>query len=400
MKNRISKSIDACGITKERILDSWKELVEIESYTHDPAAVRTLSTHLKDKFEAMGFKTKEYIYEKSGPLLIAEWGEGAPSEGIILTGHMDTVFKTGYLEEHPFRVKDGLVYGPGVLDMKGGINLIFYIVELLQYMDYKHPIKIIISGDEEHGHQFSECAKHMQEEAHGYKCAFNMETGLLDNKITTARKGRMEYTFKVHGVSAHAGANFHDGVNAIYELAHILTAVNALNGKYDNVTFSAGIVRGGEIVNAIPDYAEAKIDIRYYGEHLREAIIGDLDALCNTPHICGARTESDFLEGFPSFMDTLNQKLYTIAENTSIECGLGKTEQTKLGGSSDASFLTIAGIPCLCSMGIPGEWNHTNREYARIDDALDRIMLITGTILNIEGVSLSDTSIPSIHTTA
>ncbi|MBS7526168.1 M20/M25/M40 family metallo-hydrolase [Fusibacter paucivorans] len=388
MLDRIEKAMAAIGIDDASIVGTWKEIVELESYTRDPRAVEVLGTYLKSTFEAIGFNMEMHTYENAGPLLIGEMGEGDPSEGIILTGHMDTVFKTGTLAEIPFRVEDGRVYGPGVLDMKGGINLMIYISKLLKELGYTKPIKIVICGDEEHGHAYSDAAQKMQEACEGYKCAFNMETGLVDNSITVARKGRIEYEIKVHGKSAHAGANFADGINAIYELANIVVKINELNQKYEDVTFSVGIIHGGAISNAVPHLAEANVDIRYYNTEDGARIKNDIEAICSSPTIPGATAEASINSMFPPFMDTVNGSFYQLVDETSQMLGFGAVTPAHLGGSSDASYLTETGLPVLCSMGAKGEWNHTDREYAVIASAQERIKLITASILRLENKAL------------
>jgi len=59
-----------------------------------------------------------------------------------------------------------------------------------------------------------------------------------------------------------------------------------------------------------------------------------------------------------------------------------------LGGASDAAYITMAEVPCLCSMGVKGEWNHTDREYALVDSAIERIILIVDSILELENRQL------------
>ncbi len=384
MKEKILNILNDMDISLDSIAKSWQEIVEIESYTHDPKSVAKLSEHLKQEFETLGLKTKEYTFENSGPLLVAEMGTGPVEEGIILTGHMDTVFKTGTLQNRPFTIEDDKVFGPGVLDMKGGLNLIPYIIKILKHTGYEKPIKVIIAGDEEHGHAHSNCAELMRTEAAGYKCAFNLETGLINNGITIARKGRIACKIKTYGKSAHAGANFADGINAIYEITRILQGINQLNQKYSNASFSAGTIQGGKIPNAIPDYAEAELDIRYYDAEDYDRIQSDIHTLCTRDCIAGARSEAHYGGSFPSFTDNLNQRFYTIVNTESINLGFGETSPEVLGGSSDASFLTLSGVPVLCSMGVKGEWNHTDREYALLSSAWERLILITASILRLE----------------
>ena len=50
---------------------------------------------------------------------------------IIFSGHMDTVFETGTFGENPFKIIEGKAYGPGVLDMKGGIIISLYVIKAL-----------------------------------------------------------------------------------------------------------------------------------------------------------------------------------------------------------------------------------------------------------------------------
>lgn len=61
--------------------------------------------YLKEQLEEVGLKTIPYEFENAGPLLIGKYGEGNQSEGIILAGHMDTVFKDGFILDHSFKVE-------------------------------------------------------------------------------------------------------------------------------------------------------------------------------------------------------------------------------------------------------------------------------------------------------
>ncbi len=382
----ILKAMETCKINKESVLKTWKEIVEIESFTHNPKGVSSVCDFIRSELESIGLSTRIHEYEKAGPLLIAEYGEGDPSECILLTGHMDTVFKDGFIKENPFREENGKVFGPGVLDMKGGVNLIFYILKLLKALEYKKPIKVIISGDEEHGHEHSDQGQLMQDESKGSKLAFNMETGIVGSSITVARKGRIACRVATKGKSAHAGANFSDGINAIQEMAHNILDIQALNSKYEDVTFSVGTIKGGTVANAVPDYAEIEIDIRYNDVDLKDDILNDIKQIVGTSKVEGTTGEVFIDGGFPPFSNKINQKAYEFVNSISVKNGFGETEAIHIGGSSDAAFITIAGVPCLCSMGVKGEWNHTNREYALVDSAIERIVLITDAILESENI--------------
>jgi glutamate carboxypeptidase len=81
-----------------------------------------------------------------------------PKKGIIFAGHMDTVYAKGTIKERPFKIEDGKAYGPGVLDMKGGIIAAIFATKALNSIGYdERPIKFILAGDEEVGHINSTC---------------------------------------------------------------------------------------------------------------------------------------------------------------------------------------------------------------------------------------------------
>jgi len=58
-----------------------------------------------------------------GPHLQCEFDlPGGGKDGqILVLGHYDTVYPLGTLRIMPFREADGRLWGPGVLDMKGGL---------------------------------------------------------------------------------------------------------------------------------------------------------------------------------------------------------------------------------------------------------------------------------------
>ena len=93
-------------------------------------------------------------------------------------------------KKRPFTIKDGTAYGPGVLDMKGGITITIHALQALQSVNFdKYAVKVIIAGDEEVGHKYSAFGDFAMKEAKGAAAAFNFETGFMDDSLVLARKG-------------------------------------------------------------------------------------------------------------------------------------------------------------------------------------------------------------------
>jgi len=103
------------AVDQERLLATASTLVGIPSPTRSAADVADrLAALLADE----GFAVERPVagYEAS-PAVVARLDSGSPGRVLQFNGHLDTV----HLPFVPPRVEDGVMYGSGVSDMKGGI---------------------------------------------------------------------------------------------------------------------------------------------------------------------------------------------------------------------------------------------------------------------------------------
>ncbi len=299
---------------------------------------------------------------------------------------MDTALEIGTLAKRPFKVVDGNAEGIGVLDMKGGIVIALYVIKALNYIGYnERPIKVIFAGDEEANHIGSNAPEIMMAEAKGGLCAFNMETGLIDNAICVGRRGRIGVQLEVTGVSSHAGNDFSSGRNAIAEMAHKILKVQDITDLEAGISCSTTMINGGHSANAIPSKCTIDIDIRFDKVSQLDEIKAKLEAIAKEQVIDQTSCEVRYISKMMPFETTEDtMRLYNFIKDTAKEFGFRDFGYRKVGGASDASYLTIAGVPTLCSCGVVGEWNHTMREYAIVDTMYERAKLFATAILNID----------------
>ena len=121
----------------------------------------------------------------------------------------------------PVREERGLLYGPGVADMKGGLVAIAYALRALQQLQLTPSVEpvVFVSTDEEIGSPDS--SRFLRLLARGAARAFVLEAGEGPNgQLKIARKGLGRFTVTVRGRSSHAGADFDAGISAILELSH------------------------------------------------------------------------------------------------------------------------------------------------------------------------------------
>lgn len=78
------------------------------------------------------------------------------------------------------------------------------------------------------------------------------------------------------------------------------------------------------------------------------------------------------------------KQLADFVRNTAAEYGFGDMKDVFLGGGSDAAFILEAGTPIICSMGVCGQYNHSEREYALVDTLFQRAKLLSTVILRLD----------------
>ena len=368
---------DKVDQNREAMVDTWKLLVDRDCGSGNKAGVDGVGRDVKDFLEKCGFKVWFHEYEKAGNMLVAEYGD-ASKPFIVLTGHMDTVFGDGTAAARPFTIKDGKVTGPGVLDMMGGVTILLYAVRFLLEAGYnRYRIKIILAGDEEVAHGNSTASADYEKEAKGAIMGFNLETGFVDNSVVIERKGVAQYLFEVDGVGAHAGNNPEDGRSAVEELAHKILDIQAETDWQEGTTVNCGVIAGGTVANAVPEHAWVKVDVRFKTTAGMERIEKAFQKIAKKQYVESTTTCCKKLVVFPP-MERLesSEKLFERAEAIAEKYGFPKAKAIAVGGGSDSAHLTACGIPTLCALGVRGQFNHTEREWAEEESLFERTKLL------------------------
>ena len=106
---------------EKEIIATWERFVNTYSGTMEPDKVNEFAGLCKTELENIGAKCKLVEEKDKASTLIAVLGEDRKEKPVLLSSHLDTVFGREDFQENPFHIKDGIAYGPGVIDDKGGI---------------------------------------------------------------------------------------------------------------------------------------------------------------------------------------------------------------------------------------------------------------------------------------
>ena len=388
MNKELVKKVEAyVAEHQEEIVKKYEELINLKDFWRDVKDVDAVGQWLENEFTAEGFDCKliEFAPE-AGKLLMGTLGADRKGKPILFSGHMDTALASDLYPENPFNIVDGNAYGPGVLDMKGGILISLYVVKALNAVGYdERPIKILYAPDEEGLHNYTTVADFITENSSNCLFALNMETGLMDNGLAVGRKGRLGIDVFVTGKSAHAGAAFLDGISSIEEMAHKVLDFQALTDLEKGTTVNTGVIKGGTIPNAVPAECMCQLDIRFKTADEMNRVKDAVAEICAKNYVKGTTCTYKELNLFtPLETDDKIMTLYEFMAQTAKNYGYPDTKPTQVGGCSDATFIQAAGTPVLCSCGVRGNWNHTTREFAVVDSLYDRIKWFAAAIIDAD----------------
>ena len=367
------------------ILDSIRQLVEIESPSDVKQAVDRLSSVMASRFRELGGAVRLHQVEKFGNHLQIDFkpARSGRDRPLLLLGHMDTVYPIGTIRKMPCRVAKGRIWGPGVLDMKAGIALTLEVIEALEQWNHgrvPRPITILLVSDEEIGsHSSRPLTEHLARQS---SAVLVLEPAAgLNGAVKTARKGIGEYRVEVRGRAAHAGLDFEKGESAILELARQISAIAKLVNRARGITLNVGVVRGGTRVNVVAAEATAEVDVRVKTMKDAATIDRRLKSLQPFNRGCQLRVRGGVnrppMERTPGVAE-----LYDKARRFALELGW-KLDEAAVGGGSDGNFTASLGIPTLDGLGAVGEGAHADDESVLVGELARRAALLSSLIARI-----------------
>jgi glutamate carboxypeptidase len=380
-RRAIHPSIERLRYFSERqgqIVETIRELVEIESPSDNKPAVDRIARVLAAKFEALGGRALFHRHREFGDSLQIDFAvTSSPSrrKPVLLLGHYDTVYPLGTLAKMPCKVENGRLRGPGVLDMKSGIALMLAAIEALQawHGELPRPVTVFLVSDEEVGSYSSRKITEALAKKSAGVLVLEPAAGSR-GAVKTARKGVGEYLLRVQGVAAHAGLDPGKGHSAILELARQIAVIATFNDLAQGLSVNPGIIHGGTRTNVIAAEASVEIDVRITNAKQAAAIDRKLRALHPFDKRCKLEISGGInrlpMERTPG-VAVLYQQAKQIARHLKW-----KLDEAAVGGGSDGNFTAGLGIPTLDGMGGVGEGAHAVHEFIVVSELPRRALLL------------------------
>lgn len=361
---------------RQAMVDLLTTLVNFETPTLDKAHVDRMGAFMHEQFTALGASSVTRIpLSAVGDMLLAKWNENAPGKPILFLIHIDTVWGIGTLAERPVRIDDdGRLFGPGAIDMKGGITVVLSALRGLQARGEMpdRPVWVLMTTDEEVGSVHSKA--HIEQYASQAGLVLVMEPATQEEALKTFRKGIATYRMEIEGLPSHAGNAPEKGINAIIEFAQQALKLKDMSDLARGTSVSVTMVEGGSATNVIPAHVTAYIDTRVATMQAFHEIAEAM--ACLTPFMPGAKINVVQTNGHsPMERDATMQRTFAQCEAIGKRYGLTVYEGMS-GGASDGNTVAALGIPVLDGLGPQGDGLHALHEHVVINSMPRRATLL------------------------
>jgi glutamate carboxypeptidase len=343
------------------MIELTRRLVAVNSYSANVAGVNAVGALLSDAFALPSLARSATPGVEWGEHLF--WATAASGAKIMLIGHHDTVFPPGHFEG--WAVAGSRATGPGVLDMKGGLAVIWGALTALDRLGALARLPLVVASvaDEEVGS--TESRRHLIERARGASCALVFESGRQGDAIVTRRRGTGTLALVFKGRAAHAGNAHASGQSALLAMARFIDAAERLTDYTRGSTVNVGLASGGTASNTVPAFAECKVDLRFEQTADAHALIAALQRSAEEA-AASVGVEVRVLGGanrLPLERTAASEALYLEYAASARAAGLGFAECPLVGGGSDANTVASVGVPAIDGLGPRGEGFHTTSEW-------------------------------------
>ena len=306
---------------------------------------------------------------------------------LLFTGHMDTVFGADHAFQGMRWLDEGVLNGPGVADMKGGIAVMLAALSAVEESPLADGIgyEVILNSDEEVGSLGS--AELISRAAAGKRAALTYEPSALpDGTFAGARPGSGNFSFTVTGRSAHAGRNPADGRNALVAAADLALRLKA--GMRDGLSVNPARIDGGGPNNVVPDLAVLRVNLRprnLEDEAAAQVLIENSVAAVAAEHDVAIAARGHFARP-PKPMTPALETLFGVVRQAGADLGQPVAWQST-GGVCDGNNIAACGVPVIDTMGVRGGSIHSMEEFLIVASLPERAALSALTIIRLAGES-------------
>lgn len=383
-KSTIARIVKASFDEEVAFVSSLVKAPSPNPYTPTTSPLHTavegdVPTLIFNKLKEIGLAPKYVGASRERMNVTAEWGEKRGRNVLMLNGHMDTAAVDAKTNGGNFSgiVRDGRVYGHGVLDMKATLAAYIFAVKALINSKTKIAGKLQLAFvvDEESGACSKLGTHYLLENGSLPKACLIGEHG--SKYVRVGQRGIYRFLIRVRGAAVHTGMSAwekkEEGRNAVVDMAKVVTALQDLHIPFKTskmfesrkpvFTFPTKI-EGGHGLNVVPDECVAYGDVRLLpgnsDSQIKLLIIEKLSQL-------GLKYEIEDLSYAPAVEVDPHEEV-VVSLQRAARAVLGRVPTPKVSGPATEAWMFVKrDIPTIMGFGPDGGGAHERREWVELE---------------------------------
>lgn len=244
------------AVNGERLLDTAISLVSVPSPTRQAGAV---ADRLAALLTADGFAVERPVADwPESPAVVVRWRATPGGRTLQFDGHLDTV----HLPYVPPRVENGILYGQGAADMKGGLAAAVEGLRALRDSGGLQAGGILLTAHDHHEGPWGDSRQVHALIAEGYVGDGVLIPEYLADRLPIAGRGQavLEIVVRRQGERVHEVFRPPGQPDVIAAGAEVVRRLNALNDRLSQTVYPyigpetafVGQIHSGEIYNQSP----------------------------------------------------------------------------------------------------------------------------------------------------
>ncbi len=366
---RVHQAFQWLHLQEQRILQWQTELVRIPA---PPFGEAPRAQWLCDRFRELGLH--EPRIDSAGNAIAHLDGTDASRRRVVLSAHIDTVFPAGTPIEP--ELQGSRLCAPGACDNGAGLAALLAIAAVLRTVEIPRPCTLEFVGNVgEEGEGDLRGTRHLYRAGAWEDIVAHLVLdGAGHEAVVTQALGSQRYRVTITGPGGHSWTDA-GRPNPIVILSQAIQRFAAVNlPDFPRTTINVGTIEGGTAINAIPQQASARFDLRSTDPEqlirleveLHRAVedavlVANQAASQSINQAGGVRFEIDKIGDRPAGLLPVQSELMSLLE--AVDRQLSIRTEPRLA-STDANIPLSLGVPAV-SIGGGGEGGgiHTFGEW-------------------------------------
>ena len=374
-------------VNRERLLETAIALVEVPSPTRSAAKV---ADRLDTLLRSDGFEVERPDCDwPESPAVVARMNSGDGGRVLQVDGHLDTV----HLKFVPPRVEDGILYGSGCSDMKGGIAAAVEAMRVVGECGALTSGGMLLTAHDHHEGPWGDSRQMKALISQGYLGDGVMLPEYLADFLPVAGRGMFIFEISVtrDGDPVHEVLRPIGQPDVVAAAAELVSLFHQENSRLSEIThpysgcdsFFVGLMRGGEIFNQSATSCEVKGTRRWVTPGHADVAIEEFNAILQkVAGMTGAAVTSE--EVFPGDafeVDAGNPLVKAFQHAHADVTGAALPFGAKPFVDDGNTYATVGGIPAL-THGPAATGAHTLNEQVPIDELVRLAKVYALTAIN------------------